>query len=78
MSCSSKDILKMYPVVCTNTHHHITDLVNHGWVKIQKVEYLENRTYFFCKLKKFLNCASDDTILRSYRFLVEVTFKTSL
>ena len=26
---------------CTNTHHDVTDLVNHGMVKI---EYLENGT----------------------------------
>ena len=38
-----------------------------GWLKTQKLEYLKNRT-------KFLICASDD-ILRSYRFVVEVTFK---
>ena len=34
----------MHPVPCTNTHHDVIDLVNQGMVKIQKPEYLENRT----------------------------------
>ena len=35
----------MHPIACTNnTHHGVTDLVNMGWLKIQKLEYLENRT----------------------------------
>ena len=32
-----------------------------GWLKIQKLEYLENGTLFFYEIKKFLICASDDT-----------------
>ena len=28
----------------TNTHRDVTDLVNDGWLKIQKLEYLENGT----------------------------------
>ena len=28
----------------SNTHHEVTDLANSGMVKIQKLEYLENRT----------------------------------
>ena len=32
-----------------------------GWLKIQKLEYLENGTQLFYKTKKFLTCASDDT-----------------
>ena len=31
MSCGSKDVFK-----CTNTHHDVTDLVNHGIVKNTK------------------------------------------
>ena len=46
-----------------------------GWLKIQKLEYLENGTQFFYEIKKFLTCASDGHILRSYRFLAEVTRK---
>ena len=51
----------MHPVSCTNTHHNATDLVNHGIVKIQKFEYLENGTLLFYEWKKFLTCASDGT-----------------
>ena len=31
----------MHRVSCTNTHHDVTDLVNHGMAKMQKLEYLE-------------------------------------
>ena len=34
----------MHAVSCTNTHHGVTDLLNHGIVKIQKLEYLEDGT----------------------------------
>ena len=34
----------MHPVSCTNTHHDVIDSVNHGMVKIEKLEYLENGT----------------------------------
>ena len=34
----------MHPVPYFNTHHDITDMVNHEWLKIQKLEYIENRT----------------------------------
>ena len=34
----------MQPVSCTNIHYHVTDLINHGMVKIQKLEYPENGT----------------------------------
>ena len=44
MSCGSKDIFKNASALCTNTHHEVTDLVNHGWLKIQKLECLENGT----------------------------------
>ena len=41
-----------------------------GWLKIQKLEYLENGTLHFQKIKKFLTCATDD---RSYSSVAEVT-----
>ena len=41
----------MHPVSCTNSHHDVTDLVNHGMVKNKEREYLENRTYFSTKKK---------------------------
>ena len=34
----------MNPVSCANTHHDVTDLINHRMVKIQKLEYLEDKT----------------------------------
>ena len=36
-----------------------------GWLKIQKLEYLENKTEFFSEI-------------RSYRFVAEVTFKVNV
>ena len=44
----------MHLVSYANTHHDVTDLVIMGWLKIQKLEYLENRTELFYELKKFL------------------------
>ena len=34
----------MCPAACTNTHHDIIRFVIMGWLKIQKLEYLENGT----------------------------------
>ena len=36
MSCGSKDILENAPVSCTNTHHDVMDLINHGMVENTK------------------------------------------
>ena len=61
---------KMYHVSCTNTHHDVTDLVNHGMVKNIKtwISWEQNITFllFLCLRRH---------ILRSYFFVVEVTFK---
>ena len=51
----------MYLAPCTNTHRDVTDSVNMGWLKIQKLEYLENGIYISYEIKKFLICASDGT-----------------
>ena len=45
-----------------------------GWLKIRKLEFLENETQFFCKVKKILNLCLRWHILRSYCFVAEVTF----
>ena len=45
-----------------------------GWLKIQKLEYLENGTEPFSEIKMYLKWH----ILRSYRFVAEVTFKSFL
>ena len=56
----------MHPVSCTNTHHGVTDLVNHGMVK----RYFQNGTRLFYETEIFLACASLRWhILRSYRFV---------
>ena len=40
----------MYPVSCTNMHHDITDLVNHGMAKNKKKnEYLEKEHSLYAK-----------------------------
>ena len=37
MSCVVQEICsKMHPVSSTNKHHDVTDLVNHGMIKITK------------------------------------------
>ena len=46
MSYGSKGPFKVDPVSFTNTHHDVTDLLNH-WL-----EYLEYGTYFFFEIKK--------------------------
>ena len=51
----------MYPVLCNNTHYDVTDLVNHEMIKNTKIEYIENGTSLFHKIKKFLTCTPDDT-----------------
>ena len=59
-----KIFLKMHSVSCTNTHHDVTDLVNHGMVKNKKnMNILKTECNFFYKIKKILTCASDDTLL---------------
>ena len=48
-----------------------------GWLEIQNLKYLENRTFFY-EIKKLLTCTSDSTFYRyryHYRFVAEVTFK---
>ena len=45
-----------------------------GWLKIQKLEHLENKKKIFCE-KKILNLCFRWHILRSYRFVADVTFK---
>ena len=69
---------KMHPVLCTNTHHDVTDLVNHGMVKNTKTWISWKRNIIFLRNKKILNQCLRWHILRSYRFLAEVTFKIRL
>ena len=46
-----------------------------GCLNIQKLKYLENRTELFYKIINILNLCPWWHILRSYWFVVEVTFK---
>ena len=63
------------PVVwCTNTHRNVTDLVNHGMVKNTYTWISWERNIIFLRNKKSLNLCFRWHILRSYRFLAEVTF----
>ena len=66
---------KIYLVSCTNTHCDDTDSVNHGMVKNTKtwISWEWNRTFLWNK--KILNLCLRWHILRSYHFVVEVTFQ---
>ena len=66
---------KTQPVSCTNTHHDVTDLINHGIVKNTKTWISWERNITFLRNKKILNLCFRWQILRSYRFVAEVTFK---
>ena len=66
---------KMDLVSCTNTHCNFTDFVNHGMVKNTKTWISWERNIMFLQIKKILNLCFRLHILRSYRFLAEVTFK---
>ena len=60
LSCDSKDILKnltLSHVLILIVTSQIWSIM--GWLKIQKLEYLENGTLFFCEIKKFLISVSD-------------------
>ena len=65
---------KMHLVSCTNTHRGVTDLVNHGMFKNIKTWISWERNIIFLWNKKVLNLCFRWKILRSYRFVAEVTF----
>ena len=66
---------KMYLVSCFNIHRDVTDSVNHGMVKNTKTWISWERNIIFLRNKKDLNTCLSWHILRSYRFVAEVTFK---
>ena len=74
MSCDSKDIFKNVPASCDNTHHDVTDLVNHEMIKNTKTWISCERNKAFLWNKKILNLCLRCHILRSYRFVPEVPF----
>ena len=65
----------MHPVSCTNTHHDVTDLVNHGMVKNTKTLISQERNIAFLWNKKILDLCLRWHILRSYCFVAEVTLR---
>ena len=67
---------KMHPVSHTNTHH-ITDLVNHGMVQNTKTWISREWNITFLWNKNSNPCLILH-ILRSYRFVVEITFNVLL
>ena len=64
----------MHPVSCTNSHHGVTYLVNHGMVKNTKTRMSRERNITFPRNKKIINLCPRRCILRSYRFVAKVTF----
>ena len=68
----------MHSVSCTNTHHVVTDLVNHGMVKNTITWIPEEWNITFTWNKKNFNLCLRCLILRSCRFVTEVTFKQIL
>ena len=64
---------KIHPVLCL-THHDVTDLVNHRMVKNTNTWISWKRNIIFLWNEKILNLYLRRHILRSYRFLPEVTF----
>ena len=65
---------KIHPVLCTNTHHDVTDLVNHGMVKNTKTWISWEQNVTFLRNKKIIDLCLGWHILRNYRFVAEVTF----
>ena len=63
----------MNPVSCTNTHHDVTDLINHRMVKNTKYWISWERNTTFLQNKKILKQCLRWHILRSYCFVAEVT-----
>ena len=71
---SSKDIFKMHSVLCTNTYHDVSNLVNHGMVKNTKTWISWKQNIIFLRNKKILDLCLRWHILRSYLCLEELTF----
>ena len=67
MSCGSKDNSKM--------HLDVKDLADHGMIKNTKTWISWERNIIFLRYKKLLNLRVRWHILRSYRFVAEVTFR---
>ena len=65
----------MHLVLCTSTHSDVADFINHGMVKTTKTWISWEPNITFLRNKKFFNLYLRWHILRSYCFVVEVTFR---
>ena len=71
-----KRYIQKYTVSWINTHYDVTDLVNHRIIKNTKTWIPKEREKkYFLRNNKILNQCLRWHILRSYPFVVEVTFK---
>ena len=61
----------MHLLSCTNTHHEVTDLLNHGMVKDAKTLISSERNINFLQNKEILNLCLRWHILRSYFYVAE-------
>ena len=70
--------LNEFLVLCTNTHHDVTELVNYGMVKNTRtwISWKQNGTFLWNK--KILNLCFIWHILRSYGLLTEVAFNKKI
>ena len=75
MSCCSKDYWKIHHVLCTNTHHEVTDLVKQQMVKNTKTWIPWEWNIIFLSNKKILDLCLRWHILRNYCFVAGVTFR---
>ena len=55
MSCGSKDIFQMHLILCANTHHDFTNLVNHEMLKKTKNWTSWERNIAFPQIKRIIN-----------------------
>ena len=69
---------EMHLVLCINSDHGFTDFVNHEMVKNTKTWIPWEWNITFLRNKKILNLCLIWHILRSYRFVAEVTFKGTI
>ena len=69
---------KLYLVSWTNTHLDITDSVNHEMVQNTKTWITWEQNKIFLWNQKIINLWLRWHILRSYRFVAEVTFKLQI
>ena len=74
LSCGSKDTFKKD----TNTHHDVTDLLNHRMFKNTQIWISWEWNIIVLQSKKIINMCLRWHILRSYLLLAEVTFNISM